>query len=345
MGLKNLIKNFFYGANRRSREEVVHLMEILREDVLTLKVNSESGLRDLREEFENLRILTSNMEDEIRSLKQELYEKTQEIKDLKVNELHKHIDMSKRDILMAISQTGNFLPEKRVTLVTEYPIAYESNDHLHPLGTKNDNTRAPHFVKKCEEIFSEGVAKKGENLSFMDLGCSGGGLVLDEILKGHFAIGLEGSNYSKKHQRAEWRLLPDNLFTCDICKPFEVQEIATGNIMKFDIITAWELLEHIEEKDISSLLRNIYNHLSDTGYFVGTMSQVLCDIGGVQYHCTVKNYSWWKELFEKNGFIVRENLFSKEDLARGNGNPPNGWILDWGEEDSCFIVAQKNRVE
>jgi len=92
----------------------------------------------------------------------------------------------------------------------------------------------------------------------MDIRCSGGGLVLDGILKGHFAIGLEGSDYSKKRQRAEWRLM-----------------------------------------------------------------------------------KWWKDVFVKNGFEVVEGVFSREDLARANGNPPNCWMLGWGIERSAYIVAKK----
>jgi hypothetical protein len=54
----------------------------------------------------------------------------------------------------------------------------------------------------------------------MDLGCSGGGIILDALLRGHMAIGLEGSDVSLKQQRAEWRVIPNHLFTCDITKPF-----------------------------------------------------------------------------------------------------------------------------
>jgi hypothetical protein len=57
----------------------------------------------------------------------------------------------------------------------------------------------------------------------MDLGCSGGGLVFDFLLRGHTAVGIEGSDFSQKSQRAEWRLLNQcNLLTADITKPFQV---------------------------------------------------------------------------------------------------------------------------
>lgn len=354
MSIKKIIKQICYGANRNSREEIIQSVQCLRDELVAMRANSESEFQRLRQDLIELGKQLSDLREEndslvswlrekeqnnsMLTLSQTLAEKTEEIKKeicrFDANSIHTQIDVVQRDILLAISQKEKFLPKKKVKVITDYPIAYESNDHKSPWGTKNDNTRAPYFVQKCEEIL-------GEKLNFMDLGCSGGGLVLDEILKGHFAIGLEGSDYSKKHQRAEWRLLRNNLFTCDVCKPFEVQEYDTGTKMQFDIITAWELLEHIKEQDISSLLRNIHNHLSDTGYFVGTMSQNEDVVDGVTYHHTVKPYIWWKDKFENYGFDVIENLFSKMDLARGNGNPPNVWMLGWGDENSSFIVAKK----
>ena len=334
MGIKRIIKQICYGANRNSREEIMSAMENIRAEMRHLCDCTEKEIQLLRQDIGNLELQLQNVNRDVTDVIGQLQNVNRQIDKLDMNGIHTQIDVVQRDILLAISQRGSFVSEKRVKVLTDYPIAYESNDYLHPWGTKNDDTRAPYFVQKCEEIL-------GENLNFMDLGCSGGGLVLDEILKGHFAIGLEGSDYSKKRQRAEWRLLKNNLFTCDVCKPFEVLENETGIRMKFEIITAWELLEHIREEDLSVLLKNIYNHLSDEGYFVGTMSQSEDVVNDVIYHHTIKPYSWWKELFEKNNFAVVEDLFLKEDLARGNGNPPNCWMINWGEENSSYIVAKK----
>lgn len=265
------------------------------------------------------------------SLPEKLREQSAGIPEAKI---HAHIDTVQRDLLLALERKGSFLPDQKAEVHTQYPVATESNDHLYPRGTRHDNTRAPHFITKCEELL-------GQDLKFLDLGCSGGGLVLDGILKGHFAMGLEGSDYSKKTQRAEWRLLKDYLFTCDITKPFQIRDAGNGEQIVFDVISAWEVLEHIREEDLPALLNNISLHLSDSGYFVGTMSQAEDQVNGVSYHQTIRDYGWWKDVFEKNGFQVVEGLFAKEDLARGNGNPPNCWMLDWGPENSQFLAAKK----
>jgi predicted TPR repeat methyltransferase len=77
-------------------------------------------------------------------------------------------------------------------------------------------------------------------LRILDLGCSGGGFVKDCLDDGCLAVGLEGSNYSKNLRRAEWRTIPENLFTADLTTPFQVfSEFPEGEVpLTFDVITA-----------------------------------------------------------------------------------------------------------
>ncbi len=66
-------------------------------------------------------------------------------------QLHIHIDMAARDthiILSQMSVPGNPLhQEAQYELHTDYPVAYESPDHLHPWGTRM-TIRGPHFLSK-----------------------------------------------------------------------------------------------------------------------------------------------------------------------------------------------------
>ena len=57
-------------------------------------------------------------------------------------------------------------------------------------------------------------------MKYMDIGCSGGGFVYQFVTRGVFAVGVEGSDYSKKNKRSEWATIPDYLFTGDVTKPF-----------------------------------------------------------------------------------------------------------------------------
>ncbi len=157
-------------------------------------------------------------------------------------------------------------------------------------------------------------------------------------------MGLEGSDCSKIEQRAEWRLLGDMLQTCDITKPFYLRN-REQEIQQFDIITAWEVLEHIAEADLPQLFENIRNHLAVGGYFIGSIAN-WDDIdpeSGINWHVTVHPYDWWVQKFAEAGFqIVTEN-FSKADLARGGYNPPHCYEKPYPEifEEWLHIAVKK----
>ena len=255
-------------------------------------------------------------------------------------EMHRHIDFTYRDIMVALERQKPFLPETNIKLVTDYPVAYQSLDHLYPHGTIRDNTRYPRFVEKCEELLG-----RHDSISFLDLGCSGGGMVLEAALRGHISMGLEGSDCSKKEQRAEWRLLGDRLQTCDITKPFQLMN-NDGSRHKFDIITAWEVMEHIEEEDLPQLFKNIDDHLAPEGYFIASVANWddIDPISGVNWHVTCHPYEWWKDRFEDAGFSVCSELFAPIDLARGGYNPPHCYEApypDIDESRTFHMVVRK----
>ncbi len=209
------------------------------------------------------------------------------------------------------------LGENPVQLITDHPIAFSSNDHLHPWGTRNDNTRSARFCFACERHFA------GRPLSYLDLGCSGGGLVFDFLLRGHFAMGLEGSDFSLKTQRAEWRTIGDYLRTCDITKPFSLVTKSSQGIRKFDVISMWEVLEHIGEEDLGALFANIRKHLAPDGLFIGSIALNHDIVNGIDYHKTVQPAVWWDVAFKENGFVFTESpVFTFYDFCRGTGNGP-----------------------
>lgn len=292
-------------------------------------------------EAENTRQeLSAKMSEQLDYNGQELAAKAYESQEQLREEVHRHIDFTYRDVMVALERQKAYLPTVNIRLITEHPIACKSLDHLYPRGTIRDNTRYPRFVEKCEEILH---AK--ENLSFLDLGCSGGGMVLEAALRGHISMGLEGSDCSKKEQRAEWRLLGDRLLTCDITKPFRLVN-EKEEIHLFNIITAWEVLEHIAQEDIPQLLKNILAHLAANGLFVASIANWadIDPVSGVNWHVTCHPYDWWKRQFERAGFVVCSELFAPIDLARGGYNPPHCYEMPYPELDvsrTFHIVARK----
>jgi len=252
--------------------------------------------------------------------------------------VHKHIDFCYSDIFVLLDKYIENT-SGAIKLETEYPVAYESNDHIVPHGTIRDDTRYPRFIHACEMYF-----KDMDKLAFADLGCSSGGIVLDALLRGHEAVGLEGSDESFRQQRAHWRVIPKNLFTCDVTKPFTLEK--DGIRKEFDVISAWEMLEHIGESDLDILLKNIKDHLKIGGIFVGSIANWddIDEKTGVNWHVNLHPYEWWSEKFKTFGFEIITEKFSPYDMARGTYNPPHCYELpaeSYDPKKDFYIVAKK----
>lgn len=227
--------------------------------------------------------------------------------------------MLRDQLVLLLSKS--LIPALGWTFIAERQLAADTNDHLFPRGTRNDNTRHPRFVRACENVLGAGP------LRHMDIGCAGGGLVWDFTCRGHLSVGLEGSDYNLLEQRAEWRTIPDRLFTADICYPFRFEDSA-GEKVQFDIISAWELFEHIPETLLPSLLNNITSALRPRGLVVASVATFLDqdEATGVVYHHTVQSRNWWEARFRSVGLVSVEGLFETSDFVRGIGNPT---AYDW----------------
>lgn len=176
-----------------------------------------------------------------------------------------------------------------------------------PWGTRRDSSRNPRFIQKLRNL----SLRPDGCLKLLDLGCSGGGFIRDVINEGWLGVGLEGSDFSKKNHRAEWPIIPDNLFTCDVTKPFSIfEEDIRGelNPLIFDVITSWELIEHIAEPDVAAVVDNVRRHLHSSGLWIMSVSPNEEIINGVKLHQTVQSRDWWVRRFQELGFVHHEPL-------------------------------------
>jgi SAM-dependent methyltransferase len=207
-------------------------------------------------------------------------------------------------------------PAALVEVKCEKLLADDSLDHLEPRGTAQDNTHWTPFVARCEAYFGF------RDLRYLDLGCAGGGLVFDFAVRRHFAIGLEGSDYSLLRKRAEWASIPKNLYTGDMTRWFRIVERATGAPMLFDVIGIWDALEHLEAERLPTFFDNVSTHLAADGLLCGTVSTraARTSPSGGNHHATVRPRSWWEAEFAAHGFVsTPTSVFKFEEFPRGNG--------------------------
>jgi SAM-dependent methyltransferase len=219
----------------------------------------------------------------------------------------------------------------RLKLETQHPVALYSQDTKKPRGAKNDNSFQQSFNNKLFDFYPN----DGKPLNILDLGCAGGGLVRSLLDDGHFAIGLEGSDFPKTHGLGEWSTIPGNLFNCDITEPFLLaEETTTSQPFLFDIVTAWEVLEHIPEERIPQLMGNIRSHLKPEGRIIFSIATFpdLDEATGTNWHVCVHQKPWWVAKFKELGYDeITSHPFGKEHWLRGSGHCRGDWHEDDGK--------------
>ncbi|MBL0422263.1 methyltransferase domain-containing protein [Ramlibacter sp. AW1] len=203
---------------------------------------------------------------------------------------------------------------KDLVLETAHPVANDSHDHLVPQSTMEGLSRPTPFVIHCVDIL-------GPDLLAMDIGTGAAGLVYEFAMNGVTALGIDGSDYCRRHRIGYWPMLPDNLRTCDVTKPYRVSHAETRQQVAFNLVTMWEVLEHIAETDLPTTLEQIRSHLAPDGYFVGSISLLeYTDSAGRPYHVTLRPRTWWHETFRRAGLaMVEQHPWDLRLFCRGNG--------------------------
>ena len=196
-----------------------------------------------------------------------------------------------------------------ITIITEHPEAVGSPDFSAPIGAIQDNHSNPVYLAELERVAG------AKRFSYLDLACAGGQSVVDVYEAGNIACGVEGSSLEKilastrwqptylggdvvKSGAENWKNYKDTcLFKSDISKPFELRN-KDGEIQTFDIITAWDFLEHPLPEEIPTVINNIKKHLAENGTFI-----CLVSLAHGSHHRCVRPRMWWLDQFSQKGLI------------------------------------------
>jgi SAM-dependent methyltransferase len=217
------------------------------------------------------------------------------------NEVHVRIFRAVYEVIFKFvlpwRRRDRVIPQYTVEVITNHPVAFESPDHIAPKGTAENNSTNKKFVLHMDQLLHR--AFFDQTLFCLDLGCSGGQMVKDFLDLRWAGVGLEGSDYSLKYRRANWRELANrNLFTCDITKPYEIKIDARK--AQFHLITAWEVMEHIATNDLIQVFSNISEHLKVGGYFIASTTSTSDIHEGIELHQTQWENYQWRDFVEKN---------------------------------------------
>ena len=200
-------------------------------------------------------------------------------------------------VVMPFRRAGRKQAPVVFTRETKYPVAFESPDHLAPKGTAVNNSTNKKFVLHMDAWLRREFGEKAD-LRMMDLGCAGGQTVADFMTLCWQGVGLEGSDFSLKHRRANWAQLANtHLFTCDITKPYQLK--LDGQPASFHLITAWEVMEHMATPDLPQVFDNIVNHLEPGGCFIASTTETSDIHEGLELHQTQWTNPQWREWVAK----------------------------------------------
>ena len=154
--------------------------------------------------------------------------------------------------------------------------SYTDDDNFKPKELENDVGAGCDFftdVPFIEEVIDRFPLEEDEKLNWLDLGCAGGSLILDADKndKTDICIGLDGSVGVYKQKSWSSGKNKKVLRNADISKDLSI-EYEDESLVKFDVITCWEVIEHFYENELDTFFTNVHKHMTDGGVFIGSIA-------------------------------------------------------------------------
>jgi hypothetical protein len=204
-------------------------------------------------------------------------------------------------------------------IITDHPIAIGSYDHENPKGALDQQGH------EGLEFFAVLKTSYPDIKTVLDVGTAAGWFVYNGVRSGFDIYGIEGTD--KADAATPWVLYKNvRLFHADLRYPFYLFNHTTAGGQRalsplFDLVTAWDVLEHLTEEGIDNFLKCIY--MMSRKYFMATIE--FTEENNEGYHILCRPREWWVEKFKDYGFI--EQPFD-QIVQRARFSP----------EENCFIL-------
>ncbi|WEU40529.1 MAG: class I SAM-dependent methyltransferase [Candidatus Odinarchaeum yellowstonii] len=136
---------------------------------------------------------------------------------------------------------------------------------------------------------------KGKKIRWLDVGCGMGYLIKDAVEEGIDAYGLELSSYAIENSAMNDRILRGSIINIPYC----------GKI--FDVVSAIDVIEHIDKKDAERTLLELYRILKPGGICILTTPNPAHQRDWIYdlTHVNVRKPEYWRRLLQKCGFKVK----------------------------------------
>jgi|SRR5829696_390207 ubiquinone/menaquinone biosynthesis C-methylase UbiE len=152
------------------------------------------------------------------------------------------------------------------------------------------NKSKKHMIKYMKFL------RKGSYLKMLDVGCGEGYYVRDALEEGIDAYGIDISAHAFENALAEVK---------DRITFGSITEIPFGD-EEFDVMTAFDVIEHINPKDTLDMIQEIRRVLKPDGIIIITTPS--SNFGGWVFdltHINVRPPRFWKLIFEEHNLDVK----------------------------------------
>jgi SAM-dependent methyltransferase len=202
-----------------------------------------------------------------------------------------------------------------IKVITNNSLALESPDFLvqqeknlkMSFSAAEDNSTSAAFIDAVSNFFAN--RRSGDvsslKLNVLDLGCGGGQLIVDFSQQSftNVCVGLDG--VAGALGRENW--LTYNMFhNVDLSKDYTIVD-SQNEMVKFDLITSWEMIEHLHPTELDIFFRNMHKHLKSDGVFLGSIAMFpdIRDEFGYHQDCSeynpsTKQYLLHQSVFDEN---------------------------------------------